>query len=211
MAGSWEPGAGSWQLAAAGNLLFAACRLPLAARISHLATRISWWESAISYRLPSYRLPATGYRLFGYRKSGEWASLQAPGVSTVQCSAGQGAAALASKAAAPGAGAVPLTPARPVARGLERSCLGRRSTKLEVWRQARELLRIVSTATADMRKKGDLKPQMRRAVISVASNIAEGSNVVQTCEFHRFLAMACGSAAEIGALRDHRGRHRLPR
>ena len=35
-------------------------------------------------------------------------------------------------------------------------------TNLRVWQQARELLRLVSTATADMRSEGDLKSQMRR-------------------------------------------------
>lgn len=53
-------------------------------------------------------------------------------------------------------------------------------TNLRVWHQSRELLRLVSAATADMRAEGDLKSQMRRAAISVASNIASLRPVVSS-------------------------------
>ena len=72
-----------------------------------------------------------------------------------------------------------------------------RFTKLNVWHQARELLRMVSHATRTMRAEGDLKSQLRRAAISVVSNIAEGSEHGSDREFHRFLVMANASAAEI--------------
>jgi four helix bundle protein len=72
-------------------------------------------------------------------------------------------------------------------------------TNLRVWHEARALLRLVSAATRDMRPEGDLKSQLRRAAISVVSNISEGSERGSDRDFIRFLVMARASNAEIEA------------
>jgi four helix bundle protein len=70
---------------------------------------------------------------------------------------------------------------------------------IEAWQKARELTRVVYECS----KKGlfakdfGLKDQMRRAAVSVMSNIAEGFERGGTAEFIQFLCFAKGSAGEL--------------
>ena len=66
---------------------------------------------------------------------------------------------------------------------------------LEVWKRACNLAVFVYETLKDNRDFG-IKDQMQRAAISVASNIAEGSERGGK-EFKRFLRIAVGSAAEL--------------
>jgi len=67
---------------------------------------------------------------------------------------------------------------------------------LEVWRRARALVREVYRCTGSF-KDWSLRDQMRRAAVSVASNIAEGAERNGNSEFQHFLGIAKGSAAEL--------------
>ena len=71
--------------------------------------------------------------------------------------------------------------------------------KLEVWKRAIDLTLIIYkiTATFPELEKFGLVSQMRRAVISVASNIAEGAARQTKKEFIHFLHNAQGSLSEL--------------
>lgn len=73
---------------------------------------------------------------------------------------------------------------------------------LEVWQAARALTTTVYALTRDFPKEETfgLASQMRRAAVSVATNIAEGAGRLGVSEYRRYISIALGSAAELRAL-----------
>ncbi|HBB86436.1 MAG TPA: four helix bundle protein [Blastocatellia bacterium] len=71
--------------------------------------------------------------------------------------------------------------------------------EIECWKRARQLTRRVYAITNEpaFAKDFGLKDQIRRASVSVMSNIAEGYDPSGTAEFVHFLATAKGSASEV--------------
>lgn len=72
---------------------------------------------------------------------------------------------------------------------------------IEAWKKARELSRAIYAMTGDGAFARDfgLRDQIRRAAVSVMSNIAEGFDRGGNREFIQFLYIAKGSAAEVQA------------
>jgi four helix bundle protein len=70
---------------------------------------------------------------------------------------------------------------------------------LRVWRLARSMAVDIYRLTAALpaAERFGLQAQMRRAAVSVVSNIAEGAGRHSTPDFCRFLAMSLGSLAEL--------------
>lgn len=77
--------------------------------------------------------------------------------------------------------------------------LGMHFEKLQVWQKARELARAIYKMTSKFPKEEmyGMCSQMRRAAISIASNIAEGSQRGTDKDFAHFLLIAKGSLAEL--------------
>ena len=74
-----------------------------------------------------------------------------------------------------------------------------RYKNLEIWKDAIKLAKAVHVLTEDLPKEETygLKSQLRRAAVSVASNIAEGAGRNSNGEFNQFLGYAIGSAFEV--------------
>jgi four helix bundle protein len=71
--------------------------------------------------------------------------------------------------------------------------------KLEVWNDSRELVKMIYGITTSFpnSEKYGLANQMNRAVISVSSNIAEGSGKMQSKDKARFIHISFGSLMEL--------------
>ena len=72
-------------------------------------------------------------------------------------------------------------------------------SKLIVWQKAMDLTDKIYSLTRSLPKEElfGLSNQMRRAAVSIPSNIAEGHGRRSDNEFKRFIGIAKGSAAEL--------------
>jgi four helix bundle protein len=77
-----------------------------------------------------------------------------------------------------------------------------RFEKLEVWQSARALAKLIYSLSESFpqREQFGLTSQLRRAVISIGANVAEGSGKNSDRDFARFLEQAYGSAMESASL-----------
>jgi four helix bundle protein len=77
--------------------------------------------------------------------------------------------------------------------------MGRDYTKIKAWQLANELALLVYKATKTFPKSEiwGLTSQMRRAAVSVAANIVEGSARKNKSEYLQFLYIAISSLAEL--------------
>ena len=71
--------------------------------------------------------------------------------------------------------------------------------KLEVWQKAIDFADLVYSPTQSFPadERFGLTNQMRRAAVSISSNIAEGSSRTSKTDFARFLEIATGSVFEV--------------
>ncbi|NCO59494.1 MAG: four helix bundle protein [Deltaproteobacteria bacterium CG_4_8_14_3_um_filter_51_11] len=71
--------------------------------------------------------------------------------------------------------------------------------ELIVWQKAMDLVEMIYQVTRQFPKEElyGLTSQIRRAAVSIPSNIAEGQARQSTAEFRNFLSIAQGSRAEV--------------
>lgn len=77
----------------------------------------------------------------------------------------------------------------------------KRFEDLEVWQKAKELTNLIYKYSSDgiFARDFGLRDQMRRAAVSIMSNIAEGFESQTQAMFIKYLAHAKGSAGELRA------------
>jgi four helix bundle protein len=80
--------------------------------------------------------------------------------------------------------------------------MGKTFEKLNAWKQAIELATLIYKITKDFPKDEiyGLTSQIRRAAISISSNIAEGSGVDSKADYIRYLRIANGSLNEVESI-----------
>ena len=71
--------------------------------------------------------------------------------------------------------------------------------KLDVWQEAIQFADLVYELSGDFpaNERFGLTNQMRRAAVSISSNIAEGSSRMSCTDFARFVEIATGSLFEV--------------
>ena len=71
--------------------------------------------------------------------------------------------------------------------------------KLEVWQKAIDFADLIynKTRAFPSDERFGLTNQLRRAAVSISSNIAEGSSRSSKCDFARFVEIATGSVFEV--------------
>jgi four helix bundle protein len=74
--------------------------------------------------------------------------------------------------------------------------------RLQIWSKVMDLNAGVYRLTTQFPKAEQfgITAQIRRAVVSIAANVAEGSGRTGTTEYARFVGIARGSTAEVDAL-----------
>lgn len=74
-----------------------------------------------------------------------------------------------------------------------------RFKELEIWKMSRVFCSRIYTSTENFpeKEKFGITNQMRRAAVSIPSNIAEGASRKSNADFSRFLEIAMGSCYEL--------------
>lgn len=70
---------------------------------------------------------------------------------------------------------------------------------LDIWKLGKEIVKLIYHMTSKFppRENFSLSQQMRKAAISIPSNVAEGFNRYHNKEYRQFLFIALGSCAEL--------------